>query len=170
MDYCVQLSFDNSAPELNGYSVDHVAVAEPLGVQGLRVFEPSQIAPALRKAETMIEEFKVPVIVEIILERVTNISMGTEINAVNEFEPGLVGNDAPTAPFPCSIKENPMPRFAANLSMLFTEQDFLARFKAAAEAGFSGVEYLFRVQLSRHQGAAGCPWPDPSAVVQPAGR
>ncbi|WP_248284568.1 hypothetical protein, partial [Pseudomonas urethralis] len=25
-----------------------------------------------------------------------------------------------------------MPRFAANLSMLFTEQDFLARFKAAA--------------------------------------
>ncbi len=36
-----------------------------------------------------------------------------------------------------------MPRFAANLSMLFTEQDFLARFKAAADAGFTGVEYLF---------------------------
>ncbi|MEX5685742.1 MULTISPECIES: hydroxypyruvate isomerase [Pseudomonas] len=36
-----------------------------------------------------------------------------------------------------------MPRFAANLSMLFTEQDFLARFEAAAKAGFSGVEYLF---------------------------
>ncbi len=36
-----------------------------------------------------------------------------------------------------------MPRLAANLSMLFTEQDFLARFKAAADAGFSGVEYLF---------------------------
>ena len=36
-----------------------------------------------------------------------------------------------------------MPRFAANLSMLFTEQDFPARFKAAADAGFSGVEYLF---------------------------
>ena len=35
-----------------------------------------------------------------------------------------------------------MPRFAANLSMLFTEQDFLARFEAAAKAGFSGVEYL----------------------------
>lgn len=31
-----------------------------------------------------------------------------------------------------------MPRFAANLSMLFTEQDFLARFDAAAKAGFSG--------------------------------
>jgi hydroxypyruvate isomerase len=36
-----------------------------------------------------------------------------------------------------------MPRFAANLSMLFTEQDFLSRFAAAAKAGFTGVEYLF---------------------------
>ncbi|WPP01363.1 hydroxypyruvate isomerase [Pseudomonas sp. HR96] len=52
-----------------------------------------------------------------------------------------------------------MPRFAANLSMLFTEQDFLARFKAAADAGFGGVEYLFpydynsaeiKAQLDRH--------------------
>jgi hydroxypyruvate isomerase len=36
-----------------------------------------------------------------------------------------------------------MPRFAANLSMLFTELPFLDRFAAAADAGFSGVEYLF---------------------------
>ena len=36
-----------------------------------------------------------------------------------------------------------MPRFCANLSMLFTEVDFLDRFDAAARAGFSGVEYLF---------------------------
>lgn len=36
-----------------------------------------------------------------------------------------------------------MPRFAANLSMLFTEQPFLDRFKAAAEAGFSAVEFMF---------------------------
>ncbi|QEA38421.1 hydroxypyruvate isomerase [Pistricoccus aurantiacus] len=36
-----------------------------------------------------------------------------------------------------------MPKFAANLSMLFTEVDFLDRFKAAADAGFEGVEYLF---------------------------
>ena len=41
-----------------------------------------------------------------------------------------------------------MPRFAANLSMLFTEQDFLARFKAAADAGFEGVEYLFPYEFS----------------------
>lgn len=36
-----------------------------------------------------------------------------------------------------------MPKFAANLSMLFTEEAFLDRFAAAAAAGFRGVEYLF---------------------------
>lgn len=36
-----------------------------------------------------------------------------------------------------------MPRFAANLSMLFTEVPFLERFAKAREAGFAGVEYLF---------------------------
>ena len=36
-----------------------------------------------------------------------------------------------------------MPKFAANLSMLFTEHAFLERFSAAAAAGFTGVEYLF---------------------------
>ncbi len=36
-----------------------------------------------------------------------------------------------------------MPRFAANLTMLFNEVEFLERFGAAARAGFRGVEYLF---------------------------
>ncbi|MBX2856928.1 MAG: hydroxypyruvate isomerase family protein [Rhodobacteraceae bacterium] len=36
-----------------------------------------------------------------------------------------------------------MPRFAANLSMLFPDLPFMARFEAAAEAGFEGVEFLF---------------------------
>ena len=36
-----------------------------------------------------------------------------------------------------------MPRFAANLSMLYPELDFLDRFEAAARDGFEGVEYLF---------------------------
>lgn len=36
-----------------------------------------------------------------------------------------------------------MPRFAANLSMLFQEVDFLDRFAAAAAAGFTGVEFMF---------------------------
>jgi hydroxypyruvate isomerase len=36
-----------------------------------------------------------------------------------------------------------MPRFAANLTMMFTEWSFLDRFAAAADAGFTAVEYLF---------------------------
>ena len=36
-----------------------------------------------------------------------------------------------------------MPKFAANLSMMFNEVPFLERFTAAAECGFTGVEYLF---------------------------
>jgi hydroxypyruvate isomerase len=36
-----------------------------------------------------------------------------------------------------------MPKFAANLTMLFNEVEFLDRFAAAAKAGFRGVEYLF---------------------------
>lgn len=36
-----------------------------------------------------------------------------------------------------------MPRFAANLSLLYTELPFLARFAAAAEDGFRGVECQF---------------------------
>jgi hydroxypyruvate isomerase len=36
-----------------------------------------------------------------------------------------------------------MPKFAANLTMMFNEVAFLDRFAAAAEAGFTGVEYLF---------------------------
>ena len=36
-----------------------------------------------------------------------------------------------------------MPRFAANLSMMFNEVPFLERFEAAAKAGFTAVEFLF---------------------------
>ncbi|VVE31213.1 MULTISPECIES: glyoxylate carboligase [Pandoraea] len=87
MDYCVQLAFENvNSPELNGYGVDHVKVAEGLGVKAIRVHQPNDIQPAFEQARKLMAEFSVPVIVEVILERVTNIAMGTEINNVNEFE------------------------------------------------------------------------------------
>lgn len=41
-----------------------------------------------------------------------------------------------------------MPRFAANLSMLYPEHDFLERFAAAAADGFKAVEYLFPYDYS----------------------
>ncbi|MGH8960134.1 MAG: glyoxylate carboligase [Jatrophihabitantaceae bacterium] len=99
MDYCVQLSFDNvNAPELGGYGVDHVKVAEGLGCKALRVTDPGEIAGALDEAKKLIAEYRVPVVVEIILERITNISMGTELDNVVEFEELAARHeDAPTA-------------------------------------------------------------------------
>ena len=99
MDYCVQLSFDNiNAPEVNGYGVDHVKVAEGLGCKAIRVFEPDGILPALEQAKKLLVEHRVPVVVEVILERVTNVSMGTSIAGVTEFEELATNDlDAPTA-------------------------------------------------------------------------
>ena len=90
MDYCVQLSFENiNAPELDGYGVDHVKVAEGLGCKAIRVRDPGKIQGAIAQARAWMAEFSVPVVVEVILERVTNIAMGTEIDNVTEFEPIL---------------------------------------------------------------------------------
>jgi len=44
-----------------------------------------------------------------------------------------------------------MPRFAANLTMLWNELDFLDRFAAAKRAGFSAVEYLFPYAYPKEQ-------------------
>ena len=87
MDYCVQLSFENvNAPEVGGYGVDHIRVAEGLGCKAIRVFDPEEILPALETAKKLTVEFRVPVVVEVVLERVTNVSMGNEIDRVVEFE------------------------------------------------------------------------------------
>ena len=44
-----------------------------------------------------------------------------------------------------------MPKFAANLTMLYNEVDFLDRFRAAADAGFQGVEYLFPYDFTKDE-------------------
>lgn len=55
-----------------------------------------------------------------------------------------------------------MPRFAANLSMLFTELPFAQRFAAAAAAGFQGVEFLFPYEHAPHEVAG---WLQESKLV-----
>jgi tartronate-semialdehyde synthase len=99
MDYCVQLAFDNiNSPEVNGYGVDHIKVVEGLGCKAIRVQKQEEIDPAIEQAEKWMAEFKVPVVIEIILERVTNIAMGTEIDKIVEFEELAKDKaDAPTA-------------------------------------------------------------------------
>jgi hydroxypyruvate isomerase len=44
-----------------------------------------------------------------------------------------------------------MPKFAANLTMMFTELPFLERFAAAANAGFSAIEFLFPYDYEKQQ-------------------
>lgn len=100
MDYHVSLAFENvNAPELDGYGVDHVKVAEGLGCKAIRVREADDLQAAFEKARALMQEYRVPVIVEVILERVTNIAMGAAgIDAINEFEDlAESADDAPTA-------------------------------------------------------------------------
>jgi len=91
MDFEVSLAFENiNAAEdgdaVPGYGVDHVAVAEGLGCKAIRVKSPNEFKSAFAHAKELMREHQVPVVLEFILERVTNISMGTEVDSVNEFE------------------------------------------------------------------------------------
>ena len=87
MDYEVQLGFENiNCPEIGAYGVDHVKAAEAFGCRAIRVFRPNQIAGAIDWAKGEARAERVPVIVEVITERVTNIAMGPEIDNISEFE------------------------------------------------------------------------------------
>ncbi|MET7855841.1 glyoxylate carboligase [Streptomyces sp. NPDC005318] len=88
IDFQVNLEFENiNSPELGVYGVDHVKVVEGLGCRAIRVTEPDRLLPAFEEAKKLAAEFRVPVVVEAILERVTNISMGAAgIDAINEWE------------------------------------------------------------------------------------
>jgi tartronate-semialdehyde synthase len=100
MDFEVSLAFENiNNHEAGSYGVDHVAVAEGFGCKAVRVKSPSEFKQAFATARQLMQEYQVPVVIEFIIERVTNISMGTEIHNVNEFEeilcldPSLTLND-----------------------------------------------------------------------------
>jgi tartronate-semialdehyde synthase len=105
MNYCVSLGFDNinsqegGQPEIpKGYGVDHLRVAEGLGCKAIQVVDPDAIGPALCRAQQLAREHKVPVVVEIFLEPITNIAMGTEIDNVVEFSDLAESEaDVPTA-------------------------------------------------------------------------
>ncbi len=61
-------------------------MVQGLGCKSLRVTDPEKIEAALREALVMARQYQVPVVVEVILEKVTNIAMGTEIDKINAFE------------------------------------------------------------------------------------
>ncbi|MGW2396374.1 glyoxylate carboligase [Kitasatospora sp. NPDC001664] len=89
INFQVNLEFENiNAPELGVYGVDHVKVAEGLGVKAIRVTDPNELGAAFEEAKKLAAEYRVPVVVEAILERVTNISMSktVDMSNVTEFE------------------------------------------------------------------------------------
>ncbi|MFI6685595.1 glyoxylate carboligase [Streptomyces sp. NPDC050485] len=89
INFQVNLEFENiNSPELGVYGVDHVKVVEGLGCKAIRVTEPDQLLPAFEEAKKLAAEFRVPVVVEAILERVTNIAMSktADISDITEFE------------------------------------------------------------------------------------
>ncbi|MHC5704796.1 glyoxylate carboligase [Streptomyces sp. PKU-MA01144] len=104
IDFQVNLEFENiNSPELGVYGVDHVKVAEGLGCKAIRVTDPAELGAAFDQARKLAAEHRVPVVVEAILERVTNIAMSrtADISDVTEFEEvATEPGHAPTAIVP----------------------------------------------------------------------
>ncbi|KAG0194661.1 hypothetical protein DFQ28_007807 [Apophysomyces sp. BC1034] len=90
----------------------------------------------------------------VLLERLGPVVWGPSVSqaawALEEFEETArlwLMTDPKPAPLSATqieaLTDPIMPRFAANLSMMYQEHDFLDRFAAAAHDGFTGVEFLF---------------------------
>ncbi|MFJ3103657.1 glyoxylate carboligase [Streptomyces sp. NPDC086835] len=107
INFQVNLEFENiNSPEIGVYGVDHVKVVEGLGCKAIRVTEPDQMLPAFEEAKKLAAEYRVPVVVEAILERVTNIAMSktADISDVTEFEEiATEPGHAPTAIRPLKV-------------------------------------------------------------------
>ncbi|MFC9732206.1 glyoxylate carboligase [Streptomyces roseolus] len=107
INFEVNLEFENiNTPEIGVYGVDHVKVAEGLGVKAIRVEDPEKLGEALEQAKKMAVEYRVPVVVEAILERITNIAMSktVDMSDVTEFEDlATEPGHAPTAIKPLAV-------------------------------------------------------------------
>jgi tartronate-semialdehyde synthase len=88
MNYGVDISYEGPNESLG---MDHVGVMEAMGALGRRVRQPEEIQDALEWAVRASEERRVPALVEVIVERETDASMGLSIDKINEYEPILDG-------------------------------------------------------------------------------
>lgn len=80
MNYAVDLHYGEGG-------IDHVKVMEAFGCPGRRVERPEDIAGALRWASEASERERLPVLVEVMVEREANAAMGPSLDAITEFEP-----------------------------------------------------------------------------------
>lgn len=81
MNYEVSIWYDGDNKML-----DFVKFAEAFGAHGERVEGPEEIRPAIERALRWMEENRRPALIDIIVERETDASMGASIDAVREFE------------------------------------------------------------------------------------
>jgi tartronate-semialdehyde synthase len=79
MNYQVDIHYDE-------FGTDNVKVMEAYGCSGRRVWDPEEIAPAIRWARKEAASTSRPVLVEIMIEREANTPHGPDIDAVKEFE------------------------------------------------------------------------------------
>jgi tartronate-semialdehyde synthase len=80
MNYAVDLHYGEGG-------VDHVKVMEAFGCPARRVERPADIAAALRWASEESARARLPVLVEVMVEREANAAMGPSLDAITEFEP-----------------------------------------------------------------------------------
>lgn len=85
MNYQVELGYETH--DGNDIGIDHCKVMEGLGGLARRVTEPGKIQEALAWAVQTSNDQQLPVLVEVITERVENAAMGPAINAIKEWHP-----------------------------------------------------------------------------------
>ncbi len=81
MNYEVSIWYDGDAK-----MIDFVKLAEAFGARGERVENPDEISSAIRRALRWMEQTKRPALLDLIVERETDASMGTSLDNVREFE------------------------------------------------------------------------------------
>jgi tartronate-semialdehyde synthase len=84
MDFAIDLAYDAGLGDDVG--VDHVKLMEAMGCSGRRVERPEAIAEALAWGRQQVRATKRPCLVEIMIERRANASMGPAIDKITEFE------------------------------------------------------------------------------------
>ncbi|GGO64271.1 NAD(P)-binding domain-containing protein [Nonomuraea cavernae] len=80
MDYAVDLHYGEGG-------IDHVKAMEAFGCPARRVELPGDLRDALAWASAESERERLPVLVEVMVEREANAAMGSSLDAIREFEP-----------------------------------------------------------------------------------
>ena len=91
------VGYDAAQPVAGGGGIDHVKLMDAFGCPARRVEQPGEIADALRWATLEAEAARLPVLVEVMVERGADAAMGASLDTITEFEPvpALVPVEAP---------------------------------------------------------------------------